>query len=216
MLLNMVTRILAKLKLTFYLRGSSCKLISKIWQLKSNSVVFDLGANVGVFTQLFSEIGCTVFAFEPHPGAFKELSNNCARKKNVFLFNVAVGDRSGDAPLFFHVNGNQDDLQFSQGTSLIDSKPNVDVNKAISCKVQSIASIVDMVDCIDFMKIDVEGAELAIINYLLSDPVRLMKIKFISCETQEKKWVNLLDETASIVSRVNRSNFSNKFDFSWR
>jgi len=69
---------------------------------------------------------------------------------------------------------------------------------------------------VDFLKIDVEGMEFAIINYLLSDPVRLMKIKFISCETHEKKWVNLLDETASIVSRVNRSNFSNKFDFSWR
>lgn len=216
MLIRAIKKIVAKLKLTFYLRGSSRQLLSKIWQLKSGAVVYDLGANIGLFTQLFSDMGCVVFAFEPHPGAFKELSRKFSNKKNIHLFNVAIGDSDGVSPLFFHTEGDEEDIHFSQGTSLLASKPNVDQNKAIDCKVESIASILKSVDHVDFMKIDIEGAEIDVMNYLVSHPELLKKISYIGCETHEKKWPQLAMDTQEVRQKISNANLAEKFDFTWR
>ena len=216
MLTRITSRIIARLKLTFYLRKSILKLLTNIWRLRSSAIVYDLGANIGVFTKLFSDMGCTVFAFEPHPGAFKELSKKFSTNKNVHLFNVAVNDIDGKSSLYFHADGDDEDLHFSQGTSLVASKPNVDQTKSMKCEVHSISSIVDMANHIEFMKIDVEGSEINIINYLLNHPELLSKIRFIGCETHEQKWRDLSLDTQKLKEKVSNMKLSEKFDFTWR
>lgn len=188
----------------------------KIWRLKSGSVVYDIGANVGLFTRLFSNIGCTVFAFEPHPGAFRELERMFAVSRNVNLFNLAISDEDGHAPLYFHIHGDKEDINFSQGTSLLASKPNVDESNATICKIASISRIIEMVDHVDFMKIDVEGAEIKIINHLLNQHETLQKISFIGCETHDNKWSHLVSDTQDMKRKIADANLIKKFDFTWR
>ena len=41
--------------------------------LDQNSLIFDIGANVGEVTRIFSKTNARVIAFEPHPNAFIKL-----------------------------------------------------------------------------------------------------------------------------------------------
>lgn len=66
--------------------------------LDPGDVFFDIGANIGVYTLLSSEReGTQVWAFEPHPTTFLQLSDNVRlnHRYNVRLFNLAVGNNNG-------------------------------------------------------------------------------------------------------------------------
>lgn len=75
--------------------------------LEGVEVVFDVGANIGLFT-LFVRRFCpraTVFAFEPVPALYEILHHNVsAHATLVRPFNCAIADRSGRAPLTFYPN----------------------------------------------------------------------------------------------------------------
>jgi FkbM family methyltransferase len=66
------------------------------WLLRSGGTLFDIGANIGTYTLLASELEqAYVLAFEPHPGTFALLSENVSlnRRQNVRLFQAALGRR---------------------------------------------------------------------------------------------------------------------------
>ena len=59
-------------------------------------VFFDIGANIGPYTLIASEVtDAEVWAFEPHPRTFGELAANVARngRRNVETFQIALSDR---------------------------------------------------------------------------------------------------------------------------
>lgn len=61
-------------------------------------VVFDIGANIGVYSLLCSEQAATrVVAFEPHPATAEELARNLESngRKNVRVIRKALSDREG-------------------------------------------------------------------------------------------------------------------------
>ncbi|MEM0118123.1 MAG: FkbM family methyltransferase [Conexivisphaerales archaeon] len=64
-----------------------------------DSIVLDVGANLGHFTVLAAKkaINGTVYSFEPDPFTFKLLNQNCKINmvKNVVTFNLACLDREG-------------------------------------------------------------------------------------------------------------------------
>ena len=73
--------------------------------VKTGDVVWDVGANVGIYTNLFSEwVGKkgTVIAFEPEPNTFITLQKSIAAIENVFLVPKALSDTSGIS--FFSVS----------------------------------------------------------------------------------------------------------------
>ena len=68
--------------------------------LRDNATVFDVGANVGLFSirMATAYTGATVFAFEPIPAIFAALSRNLAEHApRVRAFNVGLSDRAGEA-----------------------------------------------------------------------------------------------------------------------
>jgi FkbM family methyltransferase len=69
--------------------------------------VIDVGANDGrsakIFVKAFPE--CQVYCFEPLPGPFGKLSRWADRQKGrVEVFNLALGEKEGEFPLFITVN----------------------------------------------------------------------------------------------------------------
>jgi hypothetical protein len=73
---------------------------------QSGWTVFDVGANIGVFTLLQATQGAGVYAFEPNPDSYGRLLRNVtANKLNdcVRLFPMALGDERGMGSL--HVIG---------------------------------------------------------------------------------------------------------------
>ena len=62
--------------------------------------VFDIGANVGVFTIFALAMGAAkVIAVEPEPSNFSVLQSNCLGLPNVDLVNLAISD--GSAPFLY-------------------------------------------------------------------------------------------------------------------
>ncbi|HLM55463.1 MAG TPA: FkbM family methyltransferase [Pyrinomonadaceae bacterium] len=155
--------------------------------LREGMTVFDVGANVGELTLLFSrfvgEAG-TVHAFEPSGAGFERLSAVCraASLRNVRLNRLALAEKEGDVRLHVY-----DDEYLSWTTRAarpledygIDVKPRTteDVPAATVdsyCERNGVAFI-------DLLKIDVEGAELQV----LLGAERTLREKRVRCLTFE-------------------------------
>ncbi len=122
--------------------------------IKPGMTVADVGAHVGYYTVIFSRlVGPTgkVLAFEPDKENFSLLEKNTSRLKNVERYENAISDKNGSVD-FFKVIG-------STGCHSVVT-PHAESEKE---SVQSITldSFVEKntIKKIDFLKIDIEGAE---------------------------------------------------------
>ena len=64
--------------------------------LFSNDCIWDIGANIGHYTKIFSDKvsdSGAVCAFEPSPINFSSLEKNCRLLNNIFLFNFGLGEK---------------------------------------------------------------------------------------------------------------------------
>jgi len=78
------------------------KLFDKKWLLDSNiNTVIDIGANIGEFTFIFSELfpNAYIYAFEPLPDCFNQLEKRTKNMRNIKIFNFALGSTEGELKL---------------------------------------------------------------------------------------------------------------------
>lgn len=71
--------------------------------IKKGDVIIDVGANVGFYTKLFSQLtGNTgkVYAFEPDINNFNKLKNNTRHLNNVIIENKAISDTTATLKLY--------------------------------------------------------------------------------------------------------------------
>jgi FkbM family methyltransferase len=118
--------------------------------------VLDVGAHIGYYTRLFARLAGRsgeVWAFEPHPENFAILRENLRGRHagNVHLLQRAVGEASGKVRLHLSPGSSNHSLvpgyTESQGALEVDS---VALDSFLG--EQGVATV-------DFVKIDVEGAE---------------------------------------------------------
>ena len=124
--------------------------------ISSGSIVYDIGAHVGYYTLLASElVGADghVYSFEPHPKNIAYLQQHLELNsiENVTFFEGALADRSGDA-------------NFKYGPSR--SMGKISDEGEYRVKLFSIDELIagDKIEPPQFIKIDVEGAELAVLH----------------------------------------------------
>ncbi len=65
--------------------------------ISESDIVVEAGANMGIGTQILSDLSAKVYAFEPNPYSFRLLKHFARNAKNVVLFNTALGDHLGQA-----------------------------------------------------------------------------------------------------------------------
>jgi FkbM family methyltransferase len=66
--------------------------------IRHGDLVFDVGANVGDYAELFAELGARVVAIEPNPRCCEKLSE-LALARDIRVENCAAGDAPGRLPL---------------------------------------------------------------------------------------------------------------------
>lgn len=124
--------------------------------LKEGGIFFDVGANIGSYTLIASEQEKgAVYAFEPHPATFSLLKENVYlnRRKNVYLFNLALGAEEGEICL----------------TDEAGSATNRQVNETVEGTVHVLSRRADafcLERCVvpNYVKIDVEGFEYEVLE----------------------------------------------------
>lgn len=123
--------------------------------------VLDIGAQSGFYSLLLSKLvgpHGMVFAFEPLPANFRILQENVSMNnvQNVMIRREAVSDRSGDI-----------EFEFPHAEPSLLAGPTVEGDDLGTFRVPSV-SLDDFVrqtgQSIEFIKMDVEGAEVAVLK----------------------------------------------------
>lgn len=169
--------------------------------LSRKKVFFDIGANVGVYSLIASEVkSAKVFAFEPHPNTYKFLKKNVFKnhRNNIKSFNIAVNDKNG-----FVLISDYDDDSINKIAS-----PNEGTIKVRSlrgegfCKKQKIIP--------EIIKIDTEGSELRVLagfgTILKKIAVVFVEINKSNGETNRNK----------IEKHMNSNNFAGPYKFDYK
>lgn len=140
-------------------------------KLPKESVIFDIGANVGyvsfVLAKKYAEFG-EVHAFEPDSSNIKQFERNLElnASKNLYLHKCALQDNEGIHELRFNIRRLIDaDKNENRGISTI---ANVELGK-VDVKIVPASTIDKQVaeldlNRLDLIKIDVEGAEYLVIK----------------------------------------------------
>jgi len=142
-----------------------------------NETVIDCGANIGYHTVTLSKQvgpGGKVYAFEPQRIVFQQLAGNVFLNgcTNVFCFNNALGDSKKDVQMGYV---NYDDVNLSTGGNTIGSGGD-------SVTMLFLDEILQNEKNISFIKIDVQGCELQLINGALKLLDNLRPVLFIEIE----------------------------------
>lgn len=157
--------------------------------LPPNAVVFDVGANIGLFSLYVKQKFPTskLYAFEPIPAIYQLLCLNTAAFGNSMqTYNCALADRAQTMPFSYYpgysvISGLQVNKQraaeiLTSGMRTYNAKKDLQtaalVNQRLEpqtsfqCQVTTLSTVIQQagITKIDLLKIDVEGAELAVLN----------------------------------------------------
>jgi len=131
----------------------------------ADRVFVDVGANIGYFTTLVAKRypQSSVVSIEAFPPTVEKLRLNLERNcvKNVRLIDVAVSDTEGIVEFFYAGRFNEGATTTVKGRFQSTALP-------VSCKPLSELLTDDEIAAVRLIKIDVEGAELRVINGLVS------------------------------------------------
>ena len=182
-------------------RGAPPRLRTALRSLGPGTIAIDCGANVGSYTAYMTERGARVYAFEPNPHAFAVLERTFAGAPNVECRGQAVSDRAGTARLYLHAQAEEDQVLWSVGSSLVASKGNVAASYVDVETIDLDAFIAGLDRPVTLLKLDVEGAELAILGRLL-DSGRLAAIEHVLVEMHDTRIPALREEGAALRARL--------------
>ena len=119
--------------------------------LKKDQNVIDVGAATGMYSSFFAQHCKEVFSFEAVPPVFKQLELTAEKIKNINCYNLAVSDFEGKSDFFV------DDKRLSNSSF---SK----LSQWKKIKVKTVKLDNFNIENIGFIKIDVEGVELDVLN----------------------------------------------------
>jgi FkbM family methyltransferase len=154
--------------------------------LREGMTVFDVGANVGELTLLFSRFtsGGIVHAFEPSRAAFKRLETICraAGRQTVVLNNLALADKKGLIRLHVYED-NYLSFNSQAARPLKDYGLNLEPVGIEETPATTVDDYCDEkgIGQIDLLKIDTEGAELQV----MQGAQKMLKSRCIKCLTFE-------------------------------
>jgi FkbM family methyltransferase len=133
-------------------------------EIRPNDCVWDVGANVGLYTSMFSRITGSngrVFAFEPSPTNFARLTSSIGAVTNVVLVPMALGDITGRMALVEGIDATGATSRLvGEAADVTQNTVDVEVRRGDELILSGEA------DDPDAIKIDTEGFELDVIRGL--------------------------------------------------
>lgn len=151
--------------------------------INDGDTVFDIGANIGWYSyhlaKKFPE--AKIYAFEPIPETFSQFKRNAElnQSKNVFLNNLAFSDKKGKLTFFYSpvISGASSSVNITEDDSMV----------TLECEADTIDHFMQeqQITNLDFIKCDVEGAELFVYKGAINT---LKKQKPVVFTEMLRKW----------------------------
>ena len=140
-------------------------------------ILFDVGANIGHYSLKASEIfpQSEIFSFEPSKVSFEQLLENTKSSGNINCVKMAFGDESKKHILYSPDNGSAMASLYKRDI------PNSEVEFNLSEEIE-IMKLDDWVNrnnvYPDFLKVDVEGAELLVLRGSIKTLQKIRAVQF--------------------------------------
>lgn len=149
--------------------------------VKAGDLVFDVGANVGDFADVFLNMGAKVCAFEPNPFCICELKALYARNPNFILIDKALGGVEGKNTLYLGDQGLHNvstlSLEWKEGAQKCSDLKRAGWDKTVEVDVTTLDQLIKNYGIPTFCKIDVEGFEYEVLRGL-SQPVPCISLEY--------------------------------------
>jgi len=164
-------------------------------RINDGDVVVDLGGNMGIFNRwAYSQGASKVISFEPDRRYFKLLSLN-ADPRSV-LFNAAAAHEIGELNLY--------ESNHLGGSNVF----GIDGQEGYSVRTYTLDYLFEsgLIDHIDFLKVDIEGAEHAAFAGISDD--NLKKVKTIAMEYHHSHFDHDEELRSNLIQRMNNLGFN--------
>jgi FkbM family methyltransferase len=147
--------------------------------IPDDAVTVDVGANCGLYTRRLARLSRQVHAFEPSQQMARLLRRTSAR--NVSVHEIALSDHDGDAELYIP----QGDDGLVYGLASLEARPDPSA-RLVSAHVP-IARLDAVIDQdVAFVKIDVEGHELNVLNGAVELLERCQPVFLVEAEDRHR------------------------------
>lgn len=145
----------------YAITASLPKLANMIDQIADTpNAIFDVGANCGIFSALAVDRFPTtrVVCFEPSNEVRRLIKRNCAGH-HIDVFNCAIGDVDGETRTLFVNTRSQQTNSFIRQAAELFARPDDVESIMVECRtLDSVCQELE-IDCVDVLKIDVQGWE---------------------------------------------------------
>ena len=156
--------------------------------IKKGDLVFDVGANVGSRSKLFLNLGAKVVAFEPQPELHEHLTQHLRLHKRFTPMPIGLGSKPSVVELKIsdaHVLSSMSN-RWIKSTTQSGRFSSYNWDKSIDVKVDTLDNMLTKFSAPKFIKIDVEGYELEVLEGL-SYPVQYLSLEFTSEDIENFK-----------------------------
>lgn len=186
--------------------------------LRPGDLVVDLGANRGDVTALLAATGADVVAFEPDPVTFDRLKARFDGVANVTLVHAAAGVGSGTVRLMRADNFADNPEGASVKSTILDGGRRMDAGNSVEVALVDFPGWVrDQVAArgsIAFVKMDIEGAELDILEAMDAQGL-FAGIRGLVAETHERKFKDLRERYKALKAAIAEHEPSGKINLDW-
>jgi FkbM family methyltransferase len=174
--------------------------------IRSGDVCFDIGAHLGDRIRAWSKLGARTIALEPHPGMMSWLQYWYGQQPNVVLLEQGVGTQPGMATLWIsHLTPSVSTLSQKWLTTVQQNRRFAGVRweEQLPVTVTTLDALIAQYGRPAFCKIDVEGAELDVLQGL-SQALPALSFEYIPAMIEPGLGcINKLDELGH-------------YEFNWR
>ncbi|MCG8568560.1 MAG: FkbM family methyltransferase [Spirochaetes bacterium] len=163
------------------------------YQLNENSIVFDLGAYIGHWTNtIFYKYQCNIYSFEPVSKFFKKLKIRFNDNDKIKLFQFGLSAQTGTDCISIDNN--------KSSTFKIGKEEQIKMIKALDFLNQYNIAFIDL------MKINIEGGEYELLQHLIEsgciNKIRNIQVQFHDFVPQSKKRMKEVQQKLSKTHRL--------------
>lgn len=157
--------------------------------IPSGGIFIDVGAHIGKYSLKLAMKGVKVIAIEPDPITFRALTmgTKLNRFENVKSLNIALSDHNGVATFYRRRSSDASSIK----------KPDYAI-AVMKCIVKKLDTLVQEMGLrrIDYIKIDVEGAEIEVIRGSLKTLAKFKPSLIVECENGN------IDQLSTLLTRL--------------